>query len=45
MNEQEVIDTTRTVFLSYKQRINQIIDEVIQIVTEQTEITPSSISK
>lgn len=45
MNEQEVIDTTRTVFLSYKQRINQIIDEVIQIVTEQPEITPSSISK
>lgn len=45
IKEQEVIDTTRTVLLSYKQRINQIIDEVIQIVTEQPEITPSSISK
>lgn len=42
---QEVIDTTRKVLLAYKERINEIIDGAIQIVSEESEITPSSLSK
>ena len=42
---QEVIDTTRTVLLAYKERINQIIDGAIQIITEEPEISSSTFSK
>lgn len=42
---QEVIDTTRKVLLAYKEKINQIIDGTIKIVSEESEITPSSLSK
>ena len=42
---QEVIDTTRTVLLACKERINQIIDGAIQIVTEEPEISSATLSK
>ena len=41
IEQQEVIDTTKKVLLVYKKRINQIIDGIIQIVTDEIDVTIS----
>ena len=45
IEQQEVIDIVRKVLLDYKVRINQMIDGVIQIATEEKELDLSALNK